>query len=210
MKTAINALRERDEGNGLGMVSTRAHVLEQKMYECDLRDPYLKTWLRVRQAWEALERAMEMELERLPATLSQIDILLILRGNSVPLTPTQIASYMFRAQHSVSGLITRMERAGYVKKVRSKKDRRLVEVVMQPKGEELVSRALASGFHYARRIVEASLTEEEIKRLDVPLKKLRDGALLEMGLTTRPLPNRAASHNWWKFGTNTNAIIHIA
>jgi len=178
------------------------------MYEWNLRDPYFKVWLRMRQVWEALERAMEME--PLPATLSQIDILMILRGSSVPLTPTQIASYIFRAQHSVSGLITRMERAGYVKKVRSKKDRRLVEVVMQPKGEELVSRALASGFHYARRIVEASLTEEEIKRLDVPLKKLRDGALLEMGLTTRPLPNRAASHNWWKFGTNTNAIIHIA
>ena len=199
MKTAINALRERDEGNGLGMVSTRAHVLEEKMYEWNLRDPYFKVWLRMRQVWEALERAMEME--PLPATLSQIDILMILRGSSVPLTPTQIASYIFRAQHSVSGLITRMERAGYVKKVRSKKDRRLVEVVMQPKGEELVSRALASGFRYARRIVEASLTEEEIKRLDVPLKKLRDGALLEMGLTTRPLPNRAASHNWWKFGT---------
>jgi hypothetical protein len=114
VKTAINALRERDEGNGLGMVSTRAHVLEEKMYEWDLRDPYLKAWLRVRQAWEALERAMEMELELLPATLSQIDILLILRGSSVPLTPTQIASYIFRAQHSVSGLITRMERAGYV------------------------------------------------------------------------------------------------
>jgi len=84
------------------------------MYEWNLRDPYFKVWLRMRQVWEALERAMEMEMEPLPATLSQIDILMILRGSSIPLTPTQIASYIFRAQHSVSGLITRMERAGYV------------------------------------------------------------------------------------------------
>jgi DNA-binding MarR family transcriptional regulator len=82
-----------------------------------------------------------------------------------------------------------MEKAGYVKKVRGKKDQRSIKIRMQPKGEELLKKAVGSGFAYARRVMKAALSEEEIKQLGRLLKKLRDGALRELALTTEPLPD---------------------
>ena len=82
-----------------------------------------------------------------------------------------------------------MEKAGLVKKIRSSDDRRVVEIRLQPKGEELLNKAMAAGFAYGRRIIKASLTVEEIQQLDQPLKKLRDGALQELGLSAEPLPD---------------------
>ena len=79
-------------------------------------------------------------------------------------------------------LVTRMEKASYVRKVRSRKDQRVVKIQMQPKGEKLLKKTVGAGFPHARRIMMPSLSEEEIKQLDQLLKKLRNGALQELGL----------------------------
>lgn len=158
------------------------------MYEWELPDSVFNAWVRLRQAWEAMERLLATELDMHHTTLFQIDILMILRVAKVPLTPSEIASFRFREKHTTSELITRMEKAGYVKKIRGKKDQRSIKIQMQPKGEELLRKALGSGFAYARRVIKASLYEEEIRQLDQLLKKLRDGALRELALTTEPLP----------------------
>lgn len=159
------------------------------MYDWDLGDPVFNAWVRLRQAWEAVAQSLEMELDMHQTTLPQIDILIILNASKAPLTPSDIASYTFRELHSVSGLLTRMEKAGYVRKLRSRKDQRVVKIQMQPKGEQLLKKTVGSGFPHARRIMMPSLSEEEIKELDQLLKKLRNGALQELGLKTEPLPD---------------------
>jgi len=159
------------------------------MYDWDLGDAVFNAWVRLRQVWEAVKKYSELELEPYQATFPQIDILMILSVSTRPLTPTEIASYVFRELHSVSEFLTRMEKSGYVKKVRSRKDRRVVRVHIQPKGEELLRQTVGSGFPSAYRIMRSYLSEEEIKQLDLLLKKLRDGALQEMGLKAEPLPD---------------------
>jgi len=159
------------------------------MYEWELPDSVFNAWVRLRQAWEVMERLLATELDIYHTTLYQIDILMILSVAKVPLTPSEIASFRFREKHTTSELITRMEKAGYVKKVRGKKDQRSIRIRMQLKGEELLKKAVGSGFAYARRIMKSALSEEEIKQLDQLLKKLRDGALRELALTTEPLPD---------------------
>ena len=159
------------------------------MYEWELPDSVFNAWVRLRQAWEAMERLLATELDMHHTTLFQIDILMILSVAKVPLTPSEIASFRFREKHTTSELITRMEKAGYVKKIRGKKDQRSIKIRMQPKGEELLTKAVGSGFAYARRVIKAALSEEEINQLGQLLKKLRDGALRELALTTEPLPD---------------------
>jgi DNA-binding MarR family transcriptional regulator len=158
------------------------------MYDWQLMDPTVNVWLRVRQAWEALERAIEEELDDLHTTLRQIDTLMLLLSSKRPLTSSEIASCLFRTQHSTSELLSRMETHGYIKRIPRKDDRRAVEVIIEPKGEELLRQALDRGFRYARRIITSSLTLEEMSQLDEPLRKLRDGALNEIGLSAEPLP----------------------
>jgi DNA-binding MarR family transcriptional regulator len=159
------------------------------MYEWELPDSVFNAWVRLRQAWEAMERLLSTELDIYHTTLYQIDILMILSVSRAPLTQSEIASFRFREKHTTSELITRMEKAGYVKKIRGKKDQRSIKIRMQPKGEELLKEAVGSGFAYARRVMKAALSEEEIKQLGRLLKKLRDGALRELALATEPLPD---------------------
>jgi DNA-binding MarR family transcriptional regulator len=159
------------------------------MYDWEMGDPTFNAWVRLRQAWDAMRKSWEIELEAAKTSSPQIDILMILSVSKAPLTTSQIASYVFRELHTVSGLLTRMEKAGYVKKVRSRKDQRVVQIRIQPKGEEVLRQTVGSGFAYAYRIMKAALSEEEIRQLDQSLKKLRDSALQDIGMQTEPLPD---------------------
>ncbi len=158
------------------------------MHNWETGDPYMTTWVRLRQAAEAAMRAMEIELGKRQTTLAQTDVLLILSMSKVPLSPGEISSYVFREKHSVSALLSRMQRAGYVRKVRSKKDQRVVKIQIQPKGKELLDRALPVILGYARDILVARFSDKEIKQFDKYLKGLRDVALQELGTEARSVP----------------------
>jgi len=158
------------------------------MYNWEIADPYMTAWVRLRQATEAALKATEIELGKQQTTLAQMDVLLVLSMSGVPMSPGQIASYVFREKHSVSALLSRMQRAGYVKKARSKKDQRVVKIQIQPKGKELLGRAMPVITGYTRDLLAARFSEKEIKQLDRHLKDLRDAALQALGTKVKPFP----------------------
>jgi len=160
-----------------------------KVYDWDKTIPALDVWWRLRQVEQVMERALHWQLDAHGITLPQIDVLMILSVSRTPLTPSEIAAYVFRERHSISELLTRMHKAGYVKKVRSRKDKRFVTIRMLPKGKDLLQEFTRAGLvYYSIRIVKSALSEEEIRQLDELLKKLRNSALQELGLTSEPYP----------------------
>jgi DNA-binding MarR family transcriptional regulator len=158
------------------------------MYDWELSDDALKAWVRLRQASDAMERVVETGLTKQDATLAQIDVLGILSVSKVPLTPGALASYTFRQQHSASAQLSRMSRAGLVKKTRSKEDQRVVRIKIRPKGEELLKETRQAGLGQARRLLKSCLSDKEIKQLDGLLKKVRDRALQQLEMKAEPLP----------------------
>lgn len=158
------------------------------MYDWEVGDPFFIAWVRMSQATEAVSRAMEIELGKQQATFAQAHVLLVLSLSKNALTPGDLAPYLFREKHSVSALLTRMQRAGYVRKTRIKKDQRVVRVRIQPKGKELLDRAMPIVLRYTRDLLASCFTQQEVKRFDGDLKKLRDRALreLETGATALP------------------------
>ena len=90
------------------------------MFNWELKDDALKTWIRLRQASEVMEKVLETDLDRQGSTLTQVDVLSILDASKTALTPGEIADYTFRQQHSASAQLSRMWRSGLVKKTRSK------------------------------------------------------------------------------------------
>jgi DNA-binding MarR family transcriptional regulator len=158
------------------------------MYDWELPDDALKAWVRLRQASDAVDRVVETGLDKHDATLAQIDVLEVLSVSKVPLTPGAIASYTFRQQHSASAQLSRMARAGLVKKTRSKKDQRVVRIKIQPKGQEALKQTRQAGLGQARRLLKSCLSDEEIRQLDGLLRKVRDRALRELGMKAEPLP----------------------
>lgn len=158
------------------------------MHDWETGDAYMTAWVRLRQASEAAFRAMEIELGKRQTTLAQTDVLFILSMSKTPLSPGEISSYVFREKHSVSALLSRMQRAGYVKKVRSRKDQRVVKIQIQPKGRDLLEQAIPIVMGYARGILMGRFSEKEIKQFDKYLKSLRDNALRELGTEAKQLP----------------------
>lgn len=158
------------------------------MFNWETGDPYLTAWVRMRQASDATSRTVEIQLGKHHTTVAQMDILLVLSMSKVPLSPGQIAAYVFREKHSISALLSRMRRAGYIKKARSKQDQRVVKVELQPKGRELLADTIPVIIGYARNVLTSSFSEKEIKQFDRHLKALRDHALHELGTEPRPLP----------------------
>jgi len=150
--------------------------------------PYLNSWTLMSEAFEASYKAVESELERYGATLAQLNMLLVLDHCEVPLTPGQIASYVFREQHSVSAQLSRMWRSGLVKKSRSKTDQRVVRIRITPKGKELLQKVKPSSLGLAQTILQDCLSETELKQFDKYMKKVRDSALKKLGREAKPIP----------------------
>lgn len=102
-------------------------------------------------AWSG-ERARDVGI-----TPSQHQLLLAVRGHDDPGGPTigDIAEYLQLRHHSAVGLVDRAEKAGLVRRVGDRQDRRLARVQLRPAGAEILEqltamhvaelRALASG-----------------------------------------------------------------
>src|SRR5436309_14342442 len=73
-------------------------------------------------------------------TPSQYNILRILRGEGKPLPILEIASRTITVVPGITGLIDRLEQAGFVNRVRCEKDRRVIYVALT----ELAARTLAA------------------------------------------------------------------
>lgn len=151
--------------------------------------PYINSWTLMTEAFEASYKAVESELERCGSTLAQLNMLLVLDHCEVPLTPGQIASYVFREQHSVSAQLSRMWRSGLVKKTRSKSDQRVVRIKITPKGKELLQKVKPAGLGLAQSILEGCFSEDELKNFNKYMKNVRDSALQKLGKKAKPVPS---------------------
>ncbi len=158
------------------------------MYDWRFSDPVSTTWVLLRQTWEALAEYLWVELSIYDLTLAQIDILRILSISREPLPECDIASLTFRTPQSVSGLISRMQKAGYVRKSRSGANQRSVTVKLQPKGQEVVDKVMELGFEYGNRVIKSALSTDEIEQLGTLLTKCRNKALEGLGYSVQPLP----------------------
>jgi len=167
-----------------------AHLAVERtsIYNYELTDNALKTWVRLRQASEAMEKVLITDLDKQGTTPEQIDVLAVVDAATKPPTPGQLSKYLFREQHSVSGQLSRMWRGGLVKKTRQKADQRVVKITVTPKGKELLAQTKKTGMGQARELVAAALSEKELAEFDKLLKKVRDKALEKLGQKAEKLP----------------------
>jgi len=158
------------------------------MYDWEVKDDGLRTWVRLRQAYEALDRLLETNLGRRGATLAQVDVLMILSASKEALTPGEIAKYTFRQQHSASAQLSRMAEAGLVSKERQVYDERVVKINIEPAGQELLKASIPVGPGEASTLLKSCLSGDEMRELDKLLKKVRDCALQQSRMQAEPLP----------------------
>jgi MarR family transcriptional regulator, 2-MHQ and catechol-resistance regulon repressor len=107
-------------------------------------------------------------------THQQYNILRILRGSHPnPLSTLQIRERMLDKMSDTSRIVDRLLAKNLVQKVTCTKDKRLVDITITEKGQELLTK-LDAQQDYMDGIMQ-SLSDEEAKTLSDLLDKMRDG-----------------------------------
>lgn len=121
---------------------------------------------------DRLHNAMGRFLRPYGLTTSQYNILRILRGEGRPLPSLEIASRMIQVVPAITGLIDRLETAGYVVRRRCQEDRRVVYVEIAPQAVELLDQ-IDEPLRRAHRRLLKDFSRAELSELIRLLEKSR-------------------------------------
>jgi len=105
-------------------------------------------------------------------TPSQYNILRILRGEGKPLPILEIASRTITIVPGITGLIDRLEQAGFVNRLRCEKDRRVIYVALTDQGMTTLA-TLDEPLDDLHRKLLGHLSQTELKELIQLLEKVR-------------------------------------
>ena len=128
-----------------------------------------KTWERLVVTYTILERARELELGQAGLSLPQAAVIYFLKIAREPLTPSKLSRLIYKEPHTLSGLLSRMEAQGLVKKTKDLKRKNLVRVSLTKKGEESFKRQVNVR---TVRNVTSCLSSKELASLNELLDKL--------------------------------------
>ena len=147
-------------------------------------------WLWLNQASYLMIKVRDQEVKRLGGIgMMRVAVLDILKKSKVPVTPGELSRWIFREPHTASSLINRMEKDGLVRKTKGSERRNLVIVEITEKGEKIYQEM--GGKKSVKDIFVTTLTETERKNLARICEKLRDRALVELGMSLYvPYPPR--------------------
>src|SRR5947209_20329295 len=106
-------------------------------------------------------------------TPSQYNVLRILRGEGQPLPVLEIAARTITVVPGITGLIDRLERAGFVNRLRCEKDRRVIYVALTDQGTKTLA-DLDEPLVALHRKLMGHLSQGEFKELIRLLEKLRE------------------------------------
>jgi DNA-binding MarR family transcriptional regulator len=104
----------------------------------------------------------------------QYNVLRILRGEGKPLPILEIASRTVAVVPGITGLIDRLEREGFVERVRCSEDRRVIYVALTDNGSAVLARLDEPLLALHRKLM-GHMTAAELKELSRLLEKAREG-----------------------------------
>ena len=146
-------------------------------------DQDYKLWVLLSQAEHAVSKAVEKELSHYNITTVQAAVLFIIQAIGNEATPAEISRWLFRESHSVSGLLSRMEKEGLVRKVKDLDRKNMVRVTLTEKGQQVYRQSNKRG---SIRKIMSCLSEEEHQQLTSCLERLRNKALKELSVNPKP------------------------
>jgi DNA-binding MarR family transcriptional regulator len=105
------------------------------------RSVYQEAFLSVARTYTVLSDGLDRVLAPRGLSITQYNVLRILRGaGDKGLCRNEIGRRLITRMPDVTRLLDRMEREGFVRRVRSTEDRRLVNTILTEKGTELVDK----------------------------------------------------------------------
>ena len=94
---------------------------------------------------------------------------LYLNGGS--LSPTELAKYMFRTNHSITSMVDTLEKQGLVRREPNPLDRRSIKITLTPDGWQLMERMLPATYEISQKALDC-LDDNEAENLKEVLKRI--------------------------------------
>ena len=130
-------------------------------------------WVLLRQAYNLILKCEDRVFSEYNLTTEQHAVLMVIKQISGPVRITDIARWLDRSVNSISMIIDRMVKAGLVRRVRDRKDRRTVFVTITSKAEKAYVPASVAGWDLIQEIL-SPLSDEDKRTLIRLLETLRD------------------------------------
>src|SRR3954451_17276363 len=146
------------------------HELKKKRH---FESPEQEAALSVLRTSDQLQIRLARLLRGHGLTPSQYNILRILRGEGKPLPILEIASRTIAVVPGITGLIDRLEQAGFVNRLRCEKDRRVIYVALTDQGMTTLA-DLDEPLLALHRKLMGHLSQGDLKDLIRLLEKLRE------------------------------------
>jgi DNA-binding MarR family transcriptional regulator len=122
----------------------------------------LRLWRQVYQTYTLLKRCEDQIFEEYGLTTEQFTVLTTIGYLGGPVKVTDIARWLERSTNSISMIVDRMVKAGLLRRVRNKGDRRVVHVVKTSKGETLLKPATLASMEFIQKIMSPMSYEDSI------------------------------------------------
>ncbi|MGB5925470.1 MAG: MarR family transcriptional regulator [Dehalococcoidia bacterium] len=130
-------------------------------------------WILLRQVPNLLSRCEDRVFSEYEITRERHGVLMAMKHIDGPVRPTDVARWLDLSVNSVSMIIDRMVKAGLVKRVRDRKDRRTVFLTITSKAEKAYVLASVAGWELIQEIL-APLSDKDKRTLIKLLETLRD------------------------------------
>jgi len=130
----------------------------------------LEAWLQMIRTFWTLQSKVEDSLKKHKLTLAQFDLLAMLLGLE-GLNQQELADKLAVTKGNMVGLVNRLSRRGFVRRVPSRKGRRANVIRLTAAGRKLVRAALPDHLHLVSAML-SPLTSSEQEKLRTLLRRL--------------------------------------
>lgn len=133
----------------------------------------LRTWLRMLSCETLIEQRLRTLLrQNFSVTLPQFDVLSELERAGAPLTMSQLSKELMVSNGNVTGVIDRLEKTGYARRVRAEHDRRIQYIELTQKGKREFNKMAAQHERWLADLL-SDLSRADMSRLQKLLLKAR-------------------------------------
>ena len=125
----------------------------------------------IRDSFKRIDRDAEKNLSKTGLSFAEFRILNLLHDGSCSMS--RLSTEIALTQAGITGVVDKLEAHGFVERVRSNEDRRVVTISITSKGQEILRKAQRVHKEFVERSL-GSLDPEELRELSLILRKLAD------------------------------------
>ena len=110
-------------------------------------------WRMVYQTYARFKNSLDQILKEHGLTMEQYLVLVTIKYDDPPVKITDVARWLERSTNTVSMMVDRMVKAGLLRRVRDKRDRRFVNVFLTSKAENVLKSANIPAWEFMQQVM---------------------------------------------------------